>query len=59
MIKVDDLIRWAAAHARGKTLKVLNGFIKGSDLLDLASAVQEREPFDYIPVFKDTKNANS
>lgn len=58
MIKVDDLIRWAMIQAKGKTIKILNGFVSGKDLFDLAIKVKEKEPFDYIPVFAEDKAGN-
>lgn len=48
MIKADDLIRWIREHATGKSITVLSGWIKGSDLLSLAQKVNDKEPFDFL-----------
>ena len=49
MIKADDLVRWIREHAVGKSITVLGGWIKGSDLLSLAQKVNDKEPFDFLP----------
>lgn len=46
MIKTDDLVRYLREHAIGRSITVPNGWIRGSDLEQLARMVLEKEPFD-------------
>lgn len=46
MIKADDLVHWLRQHAVGRSITVPNGWVRGSELMQLAQAVLEKEPFD-------------
>ena len=52
MIKVDHLLRWIKENAVGRSFTVVNGWINGNKLLDLAQEVSEKEPLDYTPSFR-------
>ena len=49
MIRADDLVQWVRSHAINDSLFCLGGWIRGSDLLNLAYEVVGKEPFDYRP----------
>lgn len=54
MIKADDLIHWIRSHATGCSITVPNGWIRGSDLSEIAQEVLEKEPFDcLLPVERE------
>lgn len=55
MIKVDHLLRWIRENAVSKSFTVVNGWINGKKLLDLANEVFDREPLDYAPSFSTEK----
>ena len=52
MIRADHLIRWVNEHAVGASITVVEGWIRGSDLMDLAKEVSDREPFEFQPKTK-------
>lgn len=55
MIRADDLVRWVRSNAINDSIFCLGGWIRGSDLLNLAYEVVGKEPFDYRPQFGRTE----
>lgn len=49
MIRTDDLVKWARDHAINDSLSCLGGWIRSSELMELAKAVADADPFDYRP----------
>ena len=49
MIRADDLVKWTRDHAINDSMACLGGWIRAKELLELAEAVAEADPFDYRP----------
>ena len=47
MISVSDLISWSTEHAIGRSTSYPKGWIRASDLMELAKAVELIHPLEF------------